>query len=54
MPAASAPLTARPLVFDILLYLLAAATIALSIKPALNLISPSQMMNYSYNPFHLV
>jgi hypothetical protein len=45
---------ARPLAFDILLYLLAAVTIALSIKPALNLISPNQMMNYSYNPFHLV
>jgi hypothetical protein len=47
-------LVARPIAFDILLYLLAGATIALSIKPALNLISPSQMMNYSYNPFHLV
>jgi hypothetical protein len=42
------------LAFDILLYVLAAATIALSIRPALNLISPNQMMNYSYNPFHLV
>jgi hypothetical protein len=47
-------LVARPLAFDILLYVLAAATIALSIRPALNLISPNQMMNYSYNPFHLV
>jgi hypothetical protein len=50
MPA----LSARPISFDILLYLLAAVTIALSIKPVLNLISPHQMMNYSYNPLHLV
>ena len=47
-------LTQRPLAFDVLLYLIAAAVIALSIKPALNLVSPRQMMNYSYNPFHLV
>ena len=47
-------IVSRPIAYDILLYLLAAVTIALSIKPALNLISPRQMMNYSYNPFHLV
>ena len=33
---------------------LAAGTVLLSIQPALNLISPSQAMNLSYNPFHLV
>ena len=44
----------RPLAFDILLYLLAALTVALSIRPALNLISTNQLMNYNYNPFHLV
>jgi Lipase maturation factor len=44
----------RPFAFDILLYLVAALTILLSIKPALNLISPNQLMNFSYNPFHLV
>ena len=54
LPINAHALAARPLAFDILLYLLAAAVIALSIKPALNLISPHQMMNYSYNPFHLV
>lgn len=54
LPLHASALAARPLAFDILLYLLAASTIALSIKPALNLISPHQMMNYSYNPFHLV
>jgi len=54
LPIHTNALSARPLAFEILLYLLGAATIALSIKPALNLISPGQRMNYSYNPFHLV
>ncbi|WP_109486332.1 lipase maturation factor family protein [Occallatibacter savannae] len=54
IPLHTSALAPRPLAFDILLSLLAAATIALSIKPALNLISPHQVMNYSYNPFHLV
>ena len=54
LPLHARALTARPHAFDILLYVIAAVTIALSIKPALNLISPQQMMNYSYNPFHLV
>ena len=39
---------------DVLLYALAAATVLLSIKPVLNLFSRNQIMNYSYNPFHLV
>jgi lipase maturation factor len=54
LPLHTSALLPRPLSFEILLYLLAAAAVALSIKPALNLISPHQMMNYSYNPFHLV
>jgi hypothetical protein len=44
----------RPLWFEIVLYALGAAAIALSVKPALNLVSRNQLMNYSYNPFHLV
>ncbi len=44
----------RSLVFDIVLYALAAAAILLSIEPALNLFSRNQLMNYSYNPFHLI
>ena len=47
-------LAARPLAFDIVLWVLAAGTVLLSIQPALNLISPNQAMNLSYNPFHLV
>jgi hypothetical protein len=53
-PIGVPPLGARPLAFDILLYIVAICTIALSIRPALNLISKDQLMNYSYNPFHLV
>jgi hypothetical protein len=53
------PLTPRlgadtPVVFQWLLYALAAATVLLSIKPALNLVSKDQAMNTSYNPLHLV
>jgi hypothetical protein len=54
IPLHTPSLAARPLGFDVILYLLAAFTVALSIQPALNLISRSQLMNYNYNPFHLV
>jgi hypothetical protein len=40
--------------FEWLLYGLAAATVLLSIKPAVNLFSKEQAMNASYNPLHLV
>jgi hypothetical protein len=33
---------------------LAMVVVILSIEPALNLISPSQLMNYNYNPLHLL
>jgi Lipase maturation factor len=54
VPLHAPALIPRPLPFDILLYLLAALTATLSIQPALNLISRNQLMNSSYNPFHLV
>ena len=44
----------RPLPFDALLYVVTAATVLLSIQPVMNLFSPHQVMNYSYNRFHLV
>ena len=47
-------LQARPLPFDMLLYAVAAGTLLLSIRPALNLFSKHQLMNYSYNRYHLV
>jgi hypothetical protein len=54
IPIAAPPLAPIPLAWVIILWILAAATLALSIQPALNLISPSQVMNTSYNPWHLV
>jgi hypothetical protein len=54
MPLSTPVLTPRPLAFDVLLYLVAALTVWLSIKPTLNLFSRHQRMNFSYNPFHLV
>ena len=47
-------LVPRPLPFDALLYVVTAATVLLSIQPVMNLFSPHQVMNYSYNRFHLV
>src|ERR1051326_7202404 len=57
--AAVVPITipqgaSRPLWFEVVLYVLGAAALALSIKPAINLVSRNQLMNYSYNPFHLI
>jgi len=54
MPISPFHLAARPMYVDIILYLLAAGTVWLSIKPTLNLFSRNQMMNYSYNRYHLV
>lgn len=52
LPAAAAE--PRPAAFDWLLYALGAATLLLSVKPVMNLLSKQQAMNESYNPFHLV
>jgi hypothetical protein len=54
LPLQVPALAARPLAFEVVLWLVAAGTLALSIRPAMNLISKNQMMNFSYNPFHLV
>lgn len=54
LPFHIAHTTPRPLWFEILLYVLAVMTVLLSIQPALNLFSRKQLMNYSYNRFHLV
>jgi hypothetical protein len=50
----AAILAPRPLWFDIVLWIVTAATILLSIQPAVNLVSPHQAMNRSYNRWHLV
>jgi hypothetical protein len=54
LPFEVPPGTARPVMFEWLLYGLAAATVLLSIKPTLNLFSRDQAMNETYNPLHLV
>jgi hypothetical protein len=43
-----------PPAFRIVLYILAAVTVWLSVKPTLNLFSSEQAMNLNYNPLHLV
>lgn len=45
---------AAPSWFHVLLYVIAAGVVLLSVQPALNLFSRNQIMNYSYNRFHLV
>jgi hypothetical protein len=44
----------RHIGYEIALYVLAAATLVLSIKPLLNLFSKDQRMNVAFNPLHLV
>ena len=48
------PMLVRPATYDAILYLLAALTVVLSIRPALNFFSRNQYMNYCWNRFHLV
>lgn len=47
-------LALRPVAYDLLLYFITAATVWLSIEPVKNLFSKHQVMNRSYNSFHLV
>jgi hypothetical protein len=54
VPVTIPVLTPRPVLFDILLYIVGAGTIVLSIQPVRNLFSKNQLMNYNYNHFHLV
>jgi hypothetical protein len=54
LPIAAPELMPRPAIYDRLLYVLAGATLVLSIQPTLNLLSRHQLMNFSYNPLHLV
>jgi hypothetical protein len=51
---ATPELETRPPAFELMLAGLALATLLLSVKPALNLISKAQVMNETYNPLHLV
>jgi Lipase maturation factor len=50
-----APLLHEPaLGWRVTIWILAGAVVWLSIRPVRNLLSAGQLMNYSYNPFHLV
>jgi hypothetical protein len=44
----------RSTAYEVSLFVLAAVTLALSVKPALNFFDKNQRMNFSYNPWHLV
>jgi hypothetical protein len=54
LPIAVPVFIARSTLFDAALYTLLGGVLVLSIRPALNLVSKHQLMNYSYNPLHLV
>lgn len=53
-PPEPADLAARPLWWDGMTAAVFAGTLALSVKPALNLCSKNQLMNYCFNGWHLV
>ena len=54
LPIQAPPLSPLPAFMNMVLYALAGSTVVLSIRPVLNLFSRNQLMNYSYNRFHLV
>jgi hypothetical protein len=54
LPRASLVLEPRPFLFDTGALILLGVTIALSVKPVLNLLSKEQAMNLNYNSIHLV
>src|SRR5207253_2347923 len=43
-----------PDAYRVTAYVVTAAVAMLSIRPTLNMLSPNQLMNYAYNPLHLV
>ncbi|WP_156725221.1 lipase maturation factor family protein [Streptomyces apocyni] len=55
-PLAGAPpsLAAPPLWYEVVVIAVTALVLGLSYRPARNLISRGQIMNYSFDPFHLV
>ena len=54
LPIAVPALTARSAFHDGVLYALVGAVLVMSIRPALNFFSKDQVMNFNYNPLHLV
>jgi hypothetical protein len=54
LPISFPPIAPRGEAYDMLLIVIAVGTALLSIQPVMNLVSRNQIMNTSYNPFHLV
>lgn len=54
LPVSAPHLVALPLWWQWLIVLVTVVVVALSYRPVLNLISPHQLMNTSFDPFHLV
>jgi hypothetical protein len=53
-PVAVPPLHAPGAADQVIVWIVAAAVAAMSIRPVLNMLSAGQIMNFSYNPLHLV
>ncbi|MFB6207350.1 MAG: lipase maturation factor family protein [Haloglomus sp.] len=54
LPVAAPATTTAPLPFAVLVLLVAALVLLLSVRPALNVVSETQVMNTSFDPLHLV
>jgi Lipase maturation factor len=54
LPLSAPPLAHRPIAFEAILYFVSVGAVVSSVPPVLNLLSRNQIMNYSYNRFHLV
>jgi hypothetical protein len=54
LPLSAPALQAEPAPQKLAIYAMGTIVLAMSIRPALNLLSPQQLMNYSFNPLHLV
>src|SRR5262249_38121477 len=53
-PISVPELAAPAIALRVLIYAVGAIVLVMSIKPTLNMVSPRQLMNYSFNPLHLV
>jgi hypothetical protein len=54
LPLAAPAVLHHSVAFDCVIYALTVGTVVLSVKPLLNLFSRDQLMNYSWNRYHLV
>jgi hypothetical protein len=54
LPLTPPPVEARSLSYDVVLVVVTGLTAILSIRPVRNFFSRDQLMNYSFNPLHLV